>query len=404
MDYLRSKFFKQNQKQSTEAASASSNSLNTALPLEYFQVQFLIECLMRTVYTSHDHKALVEMCSEQVDHQSKDRRLLNEFERSYSADRAFWWYLQDSFLFKILNYSLESQDLRNLFLFRRVLRDVQSQIVQHRCKTPIHVYRSQLMPTELLDSWISSVGQCIIVNSFLSATIDPDTALAFLNRDRTIKPNYERVLLEIDADPRIPGSKPFVQTSSFDESMDKNEVIFLFGSIFLINNITCEETGIYRIELTLYTDSEHEFKQIFNEMKTKYGSGELSQLKFIEILKDLDRFDEAEEYLNNYRERISSNDAEQILCFVLLGSIAFARADFDTSFMWFNQALEFQTQHSLIIQNSTLAEIYEYLAKIYEHKNHRPQAISFFQKAISIYQRIVPVPQDKISQIQEHLK
>ena len=139
-------------------------------------------------------------------------------------------------------------------------------------------------------------------------------------------------------------------------------------------------------------------------MKTKYGSGELSQLKFIEILKDLDRFDEAEEYLNNYRERISSNDAEQILCFVLLGSIAFARADFDTSFMWFNQALEFQTQHSLIIQNSTLAEIYEYLAKIYEHKNHRPQAISFFQKAISIYQRIVPVPQDKISQIQEHLK
>lgn len=405
MDYLRSKLFKQNRNQSTEAsATAAASSLSNALPFEYFQIQFLIDCLMRTAYTSHDHKQLVAMCSEQVQNNSKDLRLLNEFATSYSSDRALWWYFQDSFLHKILNYSLESQDIRNLFLFRKILHDVQSQISQHRCTTPIHVYRSQLMPIELLDLWISSVGQCIVINSFLSATLNEEVALTFLNNNPTAKEHYERVLLEIDADPRVVGSKPFLHAGSLDSAPDKNEVLFLFGSIFLINNITNDESGIYRIELTLYSDSDHEFKQIFNEMKMKYGTGELSLLKFIEILKDLDRFDEAEEHLNNYLEQLAPDHEERFLCFDLLGSITLAQGDYETSSMWFNQALEFQQKHALKINDAQLGEVYENLGRIFEHQRNLPQAFSHFQKAIAIYRRTLPPSHDKIVQIEQHIQ
>ena len=364
MDYLRSKLFKQNRKQSATASAtaADENQSDNGLTLEYFQIQFLLDCLMRVVFTTTDQKELIIMCSEQIADNRNELRMLNDFDSQYSSDRALWWYLQDSFLYKILNYSLESQDLRNLFLFRRILRDIDHQMQQHRCTTPVHVYRSQLMPMELLSQWISSAGQCVVVNCFLSATTSQEVALAFLNTNQVSKENCERVLLQIDADPRITGSKPFVQVNSLNYSGDKHEVLFMFGAIFLINNITCGNDGLYTIEMTLYSDNDHEFKQVFDDMKQKYGDGELSLINFAQVLKDLDRFDEAEEYTNRHLESLPSDHEDVLLCHNMLGSIASARGDFETSRMCYNQALEVLMRKPL---DPKRAEIHESIADTY---------------------------------------
>lgn len=364
MDYLRSKLFKQNRKQSATASAtaADENQSGNGLSIEYFQIQFLLDCLTRVVYTATDQKELIAMCYEQIADNRNELRMLSDFEQQYSSDRALWWYLQNSFLYKILNYSLESQDLRNLFLFRRFLRDINHQMQQHRCPTPLHVYRSQLMPMELLSQWISSVGQCVVVNSFLSATTSQEVALTYLNSNQVSKENCERVLLEIDADPRITGSKPFVQVNSLNYSGDKHEVLFMAGAIFLINNITCGNDGLYTIEMTLYSDSDHEFKQVFDDMKKKYGTGELNLLTYAQILKDLDRFSEAEEYANRYLESLPSDHNDVPLCYTMLGSIALMQADFETSRTWYDRALEVQMRKPL---DPKRAEIHENIGDTY---------------------------------------
>jgi tetratricopeptide (TPR) repeat protein len=383
MDYFRSKLFGQNQKQPAAAAAASStttddeNQSDNGLTIEYFQTQFLLDCLMRTVYNTTDQKELIAMCYEQIPDNQNELRMLSDFERKYSSDRALWWYIQESFLYKILNYSLESQDIRNLFLFRKILRDINNQMQQHRCSTPLHVYRSQLMPMELLSKWISSVGQCVVINSFLSATISHEVAVTYLNSNQVSKEDCERVLLEIDADPRIIGSKPFVQVGTLNYSGDENEVIFMFGSIFLINNITCGNDGLYTIEMTLYSDNDHEFKQIFDDMKKKYGDGELDLLTFAQILKDLDRFNEAEEYTNRYLETLPADHEDAILCYNLLGSIASARADFETSLMWYNRALEFRMRKSSRSIDPKLAETHENIGDIYWKQGNEKSRLLF---------------------------
>jgi tetratricopeptide (TPR) repeat protein len=374
MDYIRSKFSKQNRSQVNEASAAAAaasditddrNQSGNGLTIEYFQNQLILDCLMRIIYNSTDHKELISMCYEQINDNQKELRMLSEFNESYSSDRALWWYLQDSFLYKILNYSLESQDIRNLFLFRKILRDINHQMEQYKCSTPLHVYRSQLMPIELLDKWISSVGQCIVVNSFLSATTSPEVALAFLNNSQISKDNYEKVLLEIDADPRIIGSKSFVQVGSLNYSGDKNEVLFMFGSIFIINNITCGNDGIYIIELTLYSDNDHEFKQVFDDIKKKYGHEDINLLTFAQVLKDLDRFDEAEEYINRYLDQLPSDHEDTILCYNLLGSVALAKADFETSLTWYNKALEFRMRKSSRSGDPKIADSHENIGDVY---------------------------------------
>jgi tetratricopeptide (TPR) repeat protein len=377
MDYFRSKLFGQNRKEPPAAAAAAAasstdeNQSDNGLTIEYFQTQFLLDCLMRTVYNPADQKELIAMCYEQIPNNQNELRMLSDFERRYSSDRALWWYLQDSFLYKILNYSLESEDIRNLFLFRKLLRDINDQMQQHRCTTPLHVYRSQLMSMELLSKWISSVGQCVVVNSFLSATVSQEVALNYLNTSQISKENCERVLLEIDADPRIIGSKPFVQVGTLNYSSDENEVIFMFGSIFLINNITCDDDGLYTIEMTLYSDNDHEFKQIFNDIKKRYGDGELDLLTFAQVLKDLDRFNEAEEYTNRYLESLPEDHEDTIQCYNMLGSVALARADFETSLKWYNQALEIRMRKSSRSIDPKLAETHENIGDVYWKQGNR---------------------------------
>ncbi|CAF0724425.1 unnamed protein product [Adineta ricciae] len=440
-------------KSDTASASASSsipsdpNQSGNELTIEYFQMQLILEYLLRLSYNSNDHTELIAMCYEQLNHQRHELRMLHALKTDYSADRALWWYIQECFLYKILNNSLESRDIRNLFLFRGILHDIDQQIRQHRCSTPLHVYRSQIMPIELLDKWISSVGQCIVINSFLSATTNNEVALTFLNTSQETKPNCERVLLEIDADPRVPGSRPFVQIGSLNFSGDKNEVLFTFGSIFLINNITCANNGIYTIELTLYSDTDHELKQVFDEMKKKYNDQEINLLTFAKLLYDLDRFDEAEEYATVYLEELPANNSNKVECYKLLGLIAAARIDLDTSLSWYNKALEFEMRRagrstdtkiadihesigdlywkqglydyalkhyttsldiktrSLPPQHPSTAVTLENLGRLYESKKDFSQSMACFQRASAIYRRSSPpTPQDKINQLEEHIR
>ncbi|UJR21285.1 hypothetical protein I4U23_024377 [Adineta vaga] len=449
-DQSQSKRKSKQRNDATAAASSSipsnSNQSGNELTIEYFQMQLILDYLLRIAFNSNDHEELITMCYEQFNHDHNELRMLREFKTNYSSSRALWWYLQECFLYKILNYSLESQDIHNLFLFRGILHDIEQQFQQHRCSTPLHVYRSQLLPIELLDKWISSVGQCIAINSFLSATTNHEVALTFLNTNQGIKENHERVLLEIDADPRITGSKPFVQVNSLNFSGDKNEILFMFGSIFLINSITCGNNGIYTIELTLYSDTDHEFKQVFDDMKKKYNDKQMNLLTFGQILYDLDRFDEAEEYINRYVEELPTDHVDTIQCYQLLGSIAAARLDFETGLTWYNKALEYQMRRagrsldikiadthesigdlywkqgsydyalkhyttsldiktrSLPSQHPSIAATFENLGRLYESKQDFSQALSCFQRASTIYRRLSTPSQDKITQIEEHMQ
>ena len=379
MNKIRSKLFKRasgHSKNNSAQASATvnvENPLDVGLSIEYFQYQTLLFCLKKILYTLQDHEEFITMCLEQINDNPKELRALREFKESYTSNRALSWYLRDCFLYKILNYSLESQDLRNLLVCRRFLADLEKQITDHRSSMPIHAYRSQIMPTELLDRWVSSVGQCISVNSFLSATLNQDVAMTYLHNDQVVPDNYERVLLEIDADPRVIGSKPFVHIGSLNVSSDENEVLFMFGSVFLINNITCQNDGTFSIELTLYSDIEHPLRSDFDQLKQKYSEEKIDSLKFVQVLMDLDRLFDAEDYAKSYLENLSSNDENRGKVFDLLASISLSQNDINGSLRWLEESLNWKTSRSQQSQDLSTAETHENLANIYLKKSDNNQ-------------------------------
>ncbi len=55
-------------------------------------------------------------------------RILHEFEHTYSFEKPIWWYTRESFLYKILNKVLHTENIDLLFLFRFFIHDIEKQL------------------------------------------------------------------------------------------------------------------------------------------------------------------------------------------------------------------------------------------------------------------------------------
>ena len=115
----------------------------------------------------------------------------------------------------------------------------------------------------------------------------------------------------------------------------------------------------------MYSDNDHEFKQVFDDMKKKYGNGEMNLLTFAQVLYDLDRFDEVEEYTNRYLEQLPSEHEDTIQCYNLLGSVALAKADYQASLTWYNKALESRMRKLPKLGDPKIADSHESIGDVY---------------------------------------
>ena len=205
------------------------------------------------------------------------------------------WYTRESFVHKVLNKALRVQNIDLLFLFRFFIRDIHQQIKQYQCSSSICVYRGQLISNEELQRLKDSVGEFISINSFFFASLDRRLAL-FCIADSTIYDDFERILFEIHADPRLDGVKPFANITSLSYFREEEEVLFMVGSIFRLTDIWFDESRPWTIRMKLCSDNDHDLKSTFEHMKNEYGCGETTLLSFGNVLENMGKFDEADKY------------------------------------------------------------------------------------------------------------
>ena len=114
----------------------------TEISGQFHHSQLLIDCLIKMKSTTSDKNELISLCKQHYRGNSDELKIIKEFEKEYSSDRALWWYTKDSFLYRMLNKALRAQNIHLLFLFRSVIRDVEQQLQKNKCQAPILVYCS----------------------------------------------------------------------------------------------------------------------------------------------------------------------------------------------------------------------------------------------------------------------
>lgn len=349
---------------------------------QFLHFQLLIDCLLRMKSSSTDSKELIALCQEYYKGNEIELAMVNDFEKYYSPDRALWWYTRETFVYRLLNKALRVLNIDLLYLFRFFLRDMQQQLEQRPCSLSLSLYRCQLISQEEIALLQKSIGKYIAVNSYLSTSVNRSQALAFLNYSSDL----ERVLFEIEADPRLKGIQPFANITSSSYFPEEEEILFMFGSIFRILSVNCDQDQLWTIRMILVSDEQHEANLLFNHMRNEHGEHETNLLTYGNILRDMSRFDEAEKYYRRFLAQSSNSLEARANCYYSLGMIFSAKGKYHQSLQWHLDSLEMKMQ---LYQpdDPSLASSFNSIAIVHRKNGNYQQALTSYEKSLAIWKK-----------------
>ncbi|CAF4124585.1 unnamed protein product [Adineta steineri] len=308
--------------------------------------QILVDCLLQLKSTEIDKNELINICENEYKGNQTELNNLCEFQEDYSPDKVLLWYTKETFFYKTLNAALRTQNIHMIFLFRSFIYDIYHQLQKYQSKRRLQVYRSQLMSNDELNNLKNNIGQFISINSMFSTTKQRTTALFYLG-ELTTHIDSERVLFEIDADPRIVTTKPFANISKHSHFPEESEVLFMVGSIFRLDNIYRNDDQIWIVKMTLCNDDEHDLKQVLMHMKQQIENKETNLQTLAKLLWEMGKLDLAEKYLTRVLNQLPLNDPLHISLYEDLGKLASQRGDYDMSMKWRQTLLTFKEKNPL---------------------------------------------------------
>ncbi|CAF1518749.1 unnamed protein product [Adineta steineri] len=260
---------------------------------------------------------------------------------NYSSNQSTWWYTRDCFFYRLLNKALRVQNIELLFLLRFIIKDIGRQLENNKCSVPIRVYRAQQMSKDEIQILKNSIGEFILINSFFSTSRNYEQARAFLySSNDNIIDDIEQVFFEINADPRLDKIKAFSKTHSLSYFPEEEEVLFMVGTIFRLDNIECNDEGIWTIRIVLCSEHEHKLETLFQHMKNEFDSGETNILVFRHLLRKMGKSDDGKKHYRRSLSTFSYDDSNKALCYHALGLVADDKGDYESSLIWYNKALE----------------------------------------------------------------
>ncbi|CAF0992895.1 unnamed protein product [Rotaria sordida] len=358
----------------------SNNTFND----HFIYSQLLIHTLLQLKPTKADKKKLIVLCKKKYNKIHNELKFIQEFHDNYSSDKALYWYTKDSFIYRMLNKALRTQNIDLLFFFRFFIHDIQHAIIKNQCTSPIRVYRSQLITKEEINLLKNSIGRLISINSFLSTTISRELAISYLNQSSSSSTNdLEQVLFEIDAKPFNNSTKSFCFIKSNSSSQQMEEVLFTLGSIFRLINIHHQSDGLWIIRLSLCQDNDQQLNKIFQSFKTTENKERINILSFGNFLRKIGKLNEAEKYFTRLLNELSDNYQIIADCYYVLGCIAMEKNIYDRSLKLHQKSLEIKLK--ILKENDlSIADSYNIIGRIYFKKSDYKQAFSSYYQALII--------------------
>ncbi|CAF1540501.1 unnamed protein product [Adineta ricciae] len=233
--------------------------------------QLIIEALLRLEDTSDEKAEMVAECRKHYVNDEIECLKICDFENNFTPNDAIRWYTRDSFLYRLFNKAMRTQDVPFIYKFRFFLKALYNQLARvYNCETihaqPIkEVYRGQMIRIEELQRLKDNVGYAVSFHSFLSATRDKQVAAIFSGNGKG-RPFFESVVFcikilgdfhpYIETNLRVMNSagidgKPFADITNYATYGGEQEILFAMGSVFkvlsikLVDNIWYAKCNFY---------------------------------------------------------------------------------------------------------------------------------------------------------------
>ncbi|CAF3587027.1 unnamed protein product [Rotaria socialis] len=367
------------------------NVYDNTIDSEFIHSQLLIDYLLKMKINSAIETQILSSCKTKCDKDNLQLETLEKFQQTNSSENSFDFLMKDNVLLKSFAEALQTKNINLLYLFRSFLRYINQQLEQNQCSTSKHVYFSYLIKHEEFEQLKNSIGKFISINTLLLTTCERDRALRALQKVNTL----EKILFEIYADPSMNDIKPFAQLKSFHTSINQSQIVFMFGSIFFIENFV-QQDDIWICRMNLSSQKHPDLINTFNNIKKEDGDSEIDLLSFANFLARIGKYDDAENYYQYLLRELPLNHEDVHVIFGNLGNVAYLRKDYDRSLEYHLKSIE--TKKCLLEPNDQrIADSYNCLGIVYFNRNNYRQAIESYEAALNILKLITNNNQPKIA-------
>ncbi|CAF3321461.1 unnamed protein product [Rotaria socialis] len=282
------------------------------------------------------------------------------------------------------------------------LNDIYEQLVVHQCQKRVTVYRGQILSIgEYKNLRKSSCGSMISLNSFLSTSLNRKIVERFAQQNMHLcaSGDYVVVIFEIEADPDVvctmndkdKNRRPFAQIDELSYYGEESEVLFMLGSIFRLSDISHDQSSLSAdatisiIRMTLCSDHDNDLKQLSVSDFLTWGE-EMNLLSLGDVSRNMGKFDLAENYYRRWLIKLPSNDPSVGGLYQRLGTVTYAKGEYDTSLEWYQKSLEIivKTRPS---DHVSIGNTHNSIGETHRKKGDRDQALESYNRAVSLFKQ-----------------
>ncbi|CAF3609892.1 unnamed protein product [Rotaria socialis] len=231
----------------------------------------------------------------------REYKTITEFEKSYDSDKSIYWYTKDSFLYRLVNKALRTEDVGQLHLFRFFISDLSLKLTEIykeltlKEKTIFMLYRGLKMEMDELKRLKENIGCVISANGFLSTSHSKDVAIQFATRT-TKRADITPVIFEIECNLSTAKSIVFGDIWKYSEFAQEEEVLFNLGSTFKIESMENNKALNMTVFKLIATDAGMEFAQKYIELNRERYEETTPDILFGLLLVQMGKYDQSLNY------------------------------------------------------------------------------------------------------------
>ncbi|CAF4042054.1 unnamed protein product [Rotaria sp. Silwood1] len=335
---------------------------------------------------------MLEKCHLYYRDNKKEMENIAKFEREYTSNQAIKWYTNDSFIYKLVNKALRTEDINTLYTYRFYIRDLRACLAEN-CQllreytSKMMVYRGAKMSKTEIERLCNSIGHLLAVNGYLSTSRNKCVSEMFAgigSNNLSNTDNIEAIIFFIEVDLEKSSETILADIQHLSSHKDEEEVLFDFGSVFKIESMEYDEQLHYwKCSLSASDEGYTVGKEYINYAENELGKCDDIELIFGSLLLEMGEWSKGRIYFENLKQRRSYDP--RISFFV--GLIHQISGELD-------QALS----HLMRAFNSIISQKKEFMAftalvccsilQLYHMKGDLNRALRFGDKALELCQQV----------------
>ncbi|CAF0936908.1 unnamed protein product [Didymodactylos carnosus] len=323
---------------------------------------------------------MLNKCREYYYDSEADLKEIKRFEETYQSADVIQWYTAESFIYRMINKALRTENIMDLYLFRFFIFDLSSKLKEKHCletTTSLLVYRGLKQTQSEIDDLQLNIGNLISPNGFMSSSRSKTVANTFATKPSKFNKNLKPILYEIEI---LTSDCIHLDIAEYSEFPYEQEVLFDLGVIFRIENVFYDDNDkIWLVRLKTVNKGPELIDDYLEYSRTEMAETNILFV-FGQLLIVIGKYDESQLYSENLLAHSTTDRAQ---CYFHLARAQYFQLNFESAFKNYHQSMLLEYQEPPL-QMNRIAKILNNIGVLYHSEYNEDLALSYYLLALRL--------------------